>query len=153
MARKDDFALIRCKQNMTVVLIKERMLVMPKIGFSSCMKTLTLIIILFLFLGCEGSTGIFIYNMADDNFRVGGPNGNHVKPGEEKFLTTLTPTNSSYSVELWRSYGCVAVLNVNAIVEEGKFHSATVTIHEADSPPFMASVNSASISASTAHCP
>ena len=126
---------------------------MSKMQFSSYVKLLPLIIISILILGCEGSTGIFIHNMADDNFRVGGPNGNHVKPGEEKFLTTLTPTNSSYSVELWRSYGCVAILNVNAIVEKGKFHSATVTIYEADSPPFLASINSASVSASTAHCP
>jgi hypothetical protein len=121
---------------------------------------IVLVVSSLLIIGCEGSyISVYIENLSSDNFRLGGPNGPHISPGEQKFLCSLYQKKSgeqlSYSVELWRSYGCVVVLSVTGIIggESPPFDSALVTIIDHGDPPFLATVNHPAVGASTAHCP
>lgn len=132
---------------------------------SRCSVRIMLFIVLvlssFLIIGCEGqNVSVFIKNQSNDNFRIGGPDGPHIEPSEQRFLCNLYQFKNaerlSYSVELWRRGGCVSVLSVNKIVSDGDYVSyhidAVVTISGYE-PPFTATVDTEFIMVSTANCP
>lgn len=134
---------------------------MIKSGFYlRIMLSIVLVLSSFLVIGCAGQKyiSVFIENLSSDNFRIGGPDGPHIKPGEQKFLCSLYQSKSderlSYEVELWRSYGCVAVLSVSGIIggNSPSFDTALVTIIDYGDPQLIATVNHPAVGASTANC-
>jgi len=131
---------------------------MTKMSASLVVKfSAVLLIASLFFVGCAPSIGVFIENKTSDNFRIGGPNGRHVKIGEIVFYTNLDNENyRTASTELWRSYGCITVLNLEVIAEiNGYLERAVVTINESDTydPVYTATSSHFSLDASTAPCP
>jgi hypothetical protein len=120
---------------------------MKKYGLSLLLKT-SLFLVLFssMFSSCQTGPylSVFIENNTSDNFRIGGPLGAHIYPGEIKFLTTLTDKESNFDVELWRANTCQVVLYLASVVilnEATMAIDSTVTIHDSTSPIFRCTVN------------
>lgn len=128
---------------------------MAKIRLSWALKlSLVLVLSSFLLMSCtrERQLSVFIENRASDNFRIGGPEGQHIKPGEIKFLTTLTETDNSYTLQLWRSSGCLTGIYITAIIgyDTTPLARATAIIYE---PPLLPDSNSAAMGIRLVECP
>jgi len=128
---------------------------MAKVRFSWALKlSLVLVLSSFLLMSCsrERQLGVFIENRTSDNFRIGGPDGPHVKTDEIKFLTTLTETENTYSVQLWRSYGCIAVIYLSGTITKDTtvLAKATAIIYE---PPILPDSNSSALAIRMSDCP
>ena len=130
---------------------------MTKLSASLVVKIFTVLLMASLFLvSCAPSIAVFIENKTSDNFRIGGAQGRHVKPGQVVFYTNLDNDNVNLAlVELWRSYGCITVLKLSVIAEvTDNLQRTVVTVTESDTydPVYTATSSHFAIDASTLPC-
>ena len=123
--------------------------------------SVVLLMSLLFSVSCAPSISVFIENKTSDNFRIGGPEGRHVKPGQIVFFTNLSydldnSDNMRASVQLWRAKACLTVLNVEIITNpESNILRSVVTITESDTydPIFTATSSIFDISPRISDCP
>ena len=135
---------------------------MTKPSASLVVKSFVVLFISSLFfVSCAPSISVFIENKTSDNFRIGGPEGRHVKPGEIVFFTNLSYgldniDNMVASVQLWRAQACLTVLTVEIRTDpDTNLLRSVVTITESDTydPIFTATSSLFDIGASISDCP
>ena len=91
-----------------------------------------LLLVPLVLMACDNSTHVVLKNMTKDNISINWQ-GLHVKKGYQTVVAILTKENPTDSLEICRSYGCLATITITATdipKEVNLFETAGITLYE-----------------------